>query len=88
MLFLSSFCTIFTGLSLHGVLEAIQRKGNRQDALRMFVHGKFPSAEEMGLFFKATFSEEEENRAIEEMIVYNLKNFFKKVERKYKQTEN
>ena len=70
---------------MHGVLKAIRQPAFLNDAIKLFLEGKFPSAEKIGDYFRPTFSEKENEKALEEIIVYNLKKFFKNIERKYNQ---
>ncbi|KAH3747739.1 hypothetical protein DPMN_182169 [Dreissena polymorpha] len=45
--------------------------------------GKYPSADEVMKLFEPTFSKKQEEKEIEELIIYHWNIFLKKVERKF-----
>jgi hypothetical protein len=65
---------------LHGVLEILQK--HKSDAKALLVKTIGTSASEVMDFFKPQYSTNDNEKATEEMIIYNLNQFLKNLERK------
>ena len=68
-------------MKLHGILEVLQK--HPKEARSFLCEDSIPRAEDVLTFYKANYSDDEQKKAKEEVIMYNLSKFLTKVERKY-----
>ncbi|WAR15042.1 hypothetical protein MAR_005147, partial [Mya arenaria] len=67
------------GLKLHGILQLLQ--ANQEEGLTILSSGsKYPSPDEVQELYTINYSTGQEEKEIEQLIVYNLNRFLMRVE--------
>lgn len=76
----TSISLSIAGLKIHGLLEILQQ--HPKEAVTFFNERSFPSADEVEAFYIPVFSKNEEEKAEEELVIYNWGKCLKNIESK------